>query len=154
MITADHTNGLTEPDELTDKGLYEVPIIFFEPQMDETLRQRKVSYPVSQVDIMPSVLGYLGYDEAYFAFGENVLTADKTAPYVVNYNQPVYQIFSDSLLVQFDGQEVTAVYHFLKDPQLQHNIIHQTDVTEMENYLKAYIQQYVNRMKENRLTVK
>lgn len=153
VLTADHTSGLTDTLYLNDKGRYEVPIIFFDPNMNESLRTAKRDYPVGQTDIMPSILGYLGYDEAYFAFGEDVLTQDKQAPYVVNYNSPVYQIFSDSLLVQFDGEEVTAVYNFVKDKQLQVNIKDTSETGEMVKYLKAYIQQYIHRMKANRLTV-
>lgn len=154
VLTADHTNGLTDTVYLNDKGRYEVPIIFFEPKMDEEVRTRTRKFPVGQTDIMPSILGYLGYDEAYFAFGEDVVTRNKTAPYVVNYNSPVYQIFSDSLLVQFDGKEVTAVYNFVKDRMLQENIKDECETGEIVKYLKAYIQQYIHRMKENRLTVK
>lgn len=154
VLTADHTNGLTDPEYTNDRGRYEVPVIFFDPQMDEALRTRERHFPVSQTDIMPSVLGYLGYDEPYFAFGEDVITQEKSQPYVVNYNNPVYQIFSDSLLLQFDGRETTAVYNYRNDRLLQHNIKGEQDVTKMEQYLKAYIQQYTNRMIENRLTWK
>ena len=122
--------------------------------MDERIRTRARKFPVGQTDIMPSILGYLGYDEAYFAFGEDVVTQDKKAPYVVNYNSPVYQIFSDSLLVQFDGKEVTAAYNFMKDSMLHKDIKDECDTEDMVQYLKAYIQQYIHRMKENRLTVK
>ena len=146
VLTADHTNVLTTPEYNNDKGRYEVPIIFFDPHMDETLRTKERRFPVSQVDILPSVLAYLGYDEPFFAFGENVITRDKEHPYVVNYNNPVFQIFSDSLLLQFDGQEVTGVYNFgnAKTPP--------TD--EMLRYLQATVQQYITRMKSNQLTWK
>lgn len=153
VLTADHTSGLTDTAYLNDKGRYEVPIIFYDPQMDEKLRSQTHKYPVGQTDIMPSILGYLGYDEAYFAFGEDAVTQGKTKPYVVNYNSPVYQIFSDSVLIQFDGKEVTAVYNFAEDSLLQKDIKDQCTHEEMVSYLKAYIQQYIHRMKENRLTV-
>ena len=107
---------------------------------------------------MPSVLGYLGYDAPYFAFGEDALTGTKPHPYAVCYNNPVYQILSDSLLLQFDGQQLTAVYNFQDDRRLQHNQIEQMaddpEVQAMLAYLKAYIQQYISRMVENRLTIR
>ena len=113
---------------------------------------------IAQVDIMPSVLGYLGYDKPYFAFGEDVLTRPREHRYIVNYNYPVHQIFSDSLLVQFDGQKVTAVYNFKQDRPLKHNLVDEMsqspEVIDMERYLKAYIQQYVSRMINNDLRVK
>ena len=155
VLTADHTNALTHPEYTTDKGRYEVPIIFFDPQMDEAIRTRERHYPVAQADILPSVLEYLGYDEPYFAFGQDVIMHDKTVPYVVNYNNPVYQIFSDSLLLQYDGQNVTALYDFRNDRLLQHNLKDHMDEAEpqaMLRYLQATVQQYIERMKENRLT--
>lgn len=155
VLTADHTNALTHPEYTNDKGRYEVPIIFFDPHMDESLRTREHPYPVGQTDIMPSVLEYIGFDAPYFAFGQNVITADKTAPYVVNYNSPVYQIFSDSLLLQFDGKEVTGLYNFREDRLLEHNLKERADepaAQDMLRYLKATVQQYIHRMKENKLT--
>jgi phosphoglycerol transferase MdoB-like AlkP superfamily enzyme len=147
VLTADHTNVLTTPEYNNDKGRYEVPIIFFDPQMDETLRTKERHFPVAQVDILPSVLAYLGYDEPYFAFGEDVVMQDKAHPYVVNYNNPVFQIFSDSLLLQFDGKDVTAVYNFVNE----NNTNYENNVA-MLSYLQATIQQYITRMKSNRLT--
>ncbi len=153
VLTADHTNALTYPEYETDKGRFEVPIIFFDPQMDETLRTKERHFPVAQVDIMPSVLGYLGYDEPYFAFGEDVITKDKEHPYVVNYNNPVYQLFSDSVLVQFDGQNVTGIYNFRNDRLLKHNFKNDYEEDDMLRYLKATIQQYISRMRENRVAI-
>ncbi len=153
VLTADHTNALTTPEYSTDKGRYEVPIIFFDPKMEESLRTKKRPYPVAQVDIMPSILAYLGYDEPFFAFGEDAIIHDKQEPYVINYNNPVYQIFSDSILVQFDGQNVTAVYNFAEDNLLHHNIKDSIDITNMVQYLKATIQQYTTRMRENRVAI-
>ena len=156
VITADHTNVLTHPEYTTDKGRYEVPIIFFDPQMDEALRTRERNFPVAQTDILPSVLEYIGYDEPYFAFGQDAIMSDKKVPYVVNYNNPVYQIFSDSLMMQFDGKEVIGLYNFQEDRLLQHNIlsrINEPAPQEMLRYLQATIQQYVTRIKENRLTI-
>lgn len=156
VITADHTNVLTHPEYTTDKGRYEVPIIFFDPQMDESLRTRERNFPVAQTDILPSVLEYIGYDEPYFAFGQDAIMSDKKVPYVVNYNNPVYQIFSDSLMMQFDGKEVIGLYNFQEDRLLQHNIlsrINEPAPQEMLRYLQATIQQYVTRIKENRLTL-
>ena len=105
---------------------------------------------------MPSVLNYLGYDESYFAFGEDALTSGKQHPYAVCYNAPVYQIFSDSLLVQFDGERVVSVYDYRVDRCLHTNIAAQVPeqrIAPMVNYLKAYIQQYIHRMVNDELTV-
>ena len=151
VLTADHTNQVCLPEYATAKGLYEVPIAFYSSRWNRgELRDKEA---VSQTDIMPSVLAYLGYNKPYFAFGEDALTKAKKHPYAICYNHPVYQLLTDSLLVQFDGKEVRAVYNYCDDPQLQHNIATHTDTHEIETYLRAYIQQYIYRLTTNQLTV-
>ena len=62
---------------------------------------------------------------------------------------------SDSLLVQFDGDKVTAVYNFKNDRCLRHNIVGSTDpetIAPMLDYLKAYIQQYTHCIIHNEMT--
>lgn len=156
VFTADHTNSLSLPQYTNAKGLFEIPIAFFMPDNSLAGHDDKL---VSQTDIMPSVLAWLGYDKPYIAFGDDVLTTKKKRhEYVVNYNAPVYQVFSDSLLLQFDGQQTTALYNYLADPCLRQNILDeqanlQTETDEMLLYLKAYIQQYITRMINNDLTI-
>ena len=152
VIMADHTNELSLPEYTNSRGLYEIPIAFYHPQLTPALRDEVVS----QTDIMPSVMGWLGYDEPYFAFGENALTKQKDHPYAVCYNAPVYQIFSDSLLLQFDGENITGVYDYRNDRYIKNNLtktISPERIAPMEDYLKAYIQQYIHRMIHDELTV-
>ena len=131
VITADHTNENALPQYNNARGLFSVPIAFYYPgkTWDEPYDQ---SQAVSQVDIMPSVLAFLGYNKPFFAFGEDALTQHKQHPYAICYNHPLYQIMSDSTLILYDGQRVAT--------------------NDMELYLQAYIQQYITRMIENRLT--
>ena len=155
VITADHTNALSHPEYTNARGLYEIPIAFYHPAWTEGVLHEQTA--VSQTDIIPSVLAWLGYDEDYFAFGEDALTQQKTHPYAVCYNAPVYQILSDSLLVQFDGERVTAVYDYRQDRLLLHPIteqVAQERIAPMVTYLKAYIQQYIHRMVNDELIVK
>ena len=153
VITADHTNQLTHPEYTNARGLFAVPIAFYHPKM---AAERRSQGAVSQTDIMPSVLNWLGYDRPYMAFGEDALTQQKAHPYAVCYNAPMYQILSDSLLVEFDGEQVTAVYDYRQDPLLKTNIaetIAPTRIAPMTDYLKGYIQQYIHRMINDELRV-
>ena len=151
VLTADHTNQVSLPEYATAKGRFEVPIAFYSPRWNQGNLQ--IQGAVSQTDIMPSVLAYLGYSKPFFAFGEDILTQEKKHPYAVCYNHPVYQLLSDSLLLQFDGKEVCAVYNHQNDPMLQYNIAEQTNTQEMETFLRAYIQQYIYRLTTNQLTI-
>ena len=160
VITADHTNRHVTERYNNAKGLFEIPIAFYRP--DNSLEGHRQSL-ICQTDIMPSVLAYLGYDKPIFAFGQDVL-ASNDGHFTVNYNHPLYQIFSDHLLLQFDGSQICAIYDFKQDPLLLNNIndsiakLEENDTNKKEAqqmllYLKAYIQQYISRMINDRLTV-
>lgn len=151
VITADHTNQVSLPEYATAKGLFEVPIAFYSPQWNQgEVREQSA---VSQTDIMPSVLAYLGYQKPFFAFGKDILTKEKENPWAVCYNHPAYQLLSDNLLLQFDGQNTYAVYNYQNDPLLQNNIASEINYSAMERYLRAYIQQYIYRLTTNQLTI-
>ena len=151
VITADHTNQVSLPEYATAKGLFEVPIAFYSPQWSQGEVHEQSA--VSQTDIMPSVLAYLGYQKPFFAFGKDILTKEKETPWAVCYNHPAYQLLSDSLLLQFDGQNTYAVYNYQNDPLLQNNIASEINYSAMERYLRAYIQQYIYRLTTNQLTI-
>ena len=151
VLTADHTNQVSLPEYATAKGLFEVPIAFYSPRWNQGKLHTQGA--VSQTDIMPSVLAYLGYSQPFFAFGEDALTQAKQHPWAVCYNHPVYQLLTDNLLLQFDGKEIRAVYNYSHDPMLQHNIAEVTDTDTLQTYLRAYIQQYIYRLTTNQLTV-
>ncbi|MCR5050657.1 MAG: sulfatase-like hydrolase/transferase, partial [Paludibacteraceae bacterium] len=140
VLTADHTNQIARPEYNNADGLFRVPIAFYCPAL---LPAEERTDAVSQTDIMPSVLAFVGYDKPFFAFGEDALTRHKTHDYAVCYNHPVFQIMSDSVLLQFDGQNVlNGTSDQPQDPETE----------QMVTYLKAYIQQYIHRMIHNQLT--
>ena len=151
VLTADHTNEIYYPEYANAIGAYRVPIAFYSPSYNQGYVDTLTV--ASQTDIMPSVLSYLQYDKPYFAFGSDILTHPKEASYAICYNHPVFQIISDSILVQFDGSNVTAAYNYITDPKLQNNKADSMDTNAMTTYLKAYIQQYINRIITNQLTV-
>lgn len=151
VLTADHTNVLSFPEYTNSKGLYEVPIAFYSPQWEQG--ELRTEGAVSQTDIMPSILAYLGYKKPFFAFGEDALTQPKKHPYAVCYNDPVFQMMTDSLLLQFKDHHTYAVYNYKQDPLLQKNIHSDCKTDTLDTYFKAYIQQYINRMITNQLTI-
>ncbi len=131
VLTADHTSQLSAENN-NSRGLFEVPIIFFSPSC--TLQNFNEQVAVSQIDIMPSVLAFLNYSKPYFAFGENVLNEEKVHPYVINYNNPMFQSITDSSVLQFDGSQ------FYGDGN-----------EETKQFLKAFIQQYIYRITTNQM---
>lgn len=152
VITADHTSSNIQfPEYRTAWGFYSVPIIFYQP--DHSLQGRKREI-MQQIDIMPSVLGYLNYDKPYVAFGRDVFN-ETTEPFAFNYKDETYQLFMRDYLLVFDGTRSIGLYNFKQDKLIENNLIntHEEVVDGMEPMIRAIIQQYNNRLIEDRLTI-
>jgi phosphoglycerol transferase MdoB-like AlkP superfamily enzyme len=154
VITADHvSSNIIFPESHTTWGVYAVPILFFKP--DNSLRSMEPEQEIiQQIDIMPSVLGYLHYDKPYIGFGRNVF--DPTSmPFAFNYRDNVYNLYKDDYLLMFDGKRTVSLFNFKHDKMLKKDLKAEQPerVQELEQYIKAIIQQYNNRMVEDRLVV-
>jgi hypothetical protein len=151
VITADHTSSEIEFAEgRTAWGFFSIPVIFFKP--DHSLAGSE-STIVQQIDIMPTVLGYLHFDKPYVAFGRDVFN-NHTTPFAFNYKDNAYQLFEGDHLLQFDGTRSVGLYNFKTDKLTRHNLLDSLPAVRqpMEQKIKAIIQQYNNRMIEDRLT--
>ena len=154
VIVADHTNQHSHPFYNTDQGLYSIPIIFYTPDgsLKPGMRRDVIA---QQIDVMPTVLGLLGYDEPYVAFGIDLFNTPAEQTWAFNYNNGIYQYFKGDYMVQFDGNKVTALYRFKTDPMLTRNLAGQVPrQRQLELELKSLIAQYMHRMKHNQLIIK
>lgn len=152
VITADHTSSNIQfPEYRTGWGFYAIPIIFFKPDNSLAGMETEIG---QQTDIMPSVLGYLHYQKPYFAFGRDIFRG-KGKPMAFNYKDNAYQLFMDEYLLLFDGTRTLGLYNFYTDKLMEKNLMNDYPdiVRDMEAKIKAVIQQYNNRMIEDRLTV-
>lgn len=152
VLTADHSLPSSDHEEYkTSTGLFSIPIIFHRPNsnlkgMDSTLMQ--------QIDIFPTVMGYLQYDAPYFAFGSDRFQPGGN-PFAVNYVNGYYQFMEGEYLIQSDGSNLLAAYKFKEDPQYKNNLVQSGDTVINGHFrrFRAFLQQYNNRMVENRLTI-
>lgn len=152
VLTSDHTNMAYHDEYVTDRGVFEIPIIFYTPNGDLVGERDGIS---QQIDIMPTVLGYLGYDEPYVAFGCDLLSTPAAETFAVNDNNGIYQLFKGDYMIQFDGKKVIAVYAFKTDRKLQHNLLNQVGAQEgMRLELESIIQQFMERMINDDMIVK
>ena len=155
VLTSDHTNLSDHAFYQTDIGGFCSPILFYDPSRRLVEPGRRSSI-AQQTDILPSVLGLLGYDRPFVAFGCDLFHTPADSTWAVNYNNGVYQYVKHDLLLQLDGTsgQARAVYE-LSDSLLQHNLLNQRpEQPQMERELRAIIQQYMSRMNEDRLIVK
>ena len=150
VLTSDHTNQSNHTCYQTDLGGFSSPIIIYEPGNADRLpeMQEKIA---QHIDILPTVMGMLGYDKPFFGFGIDLLNTPADSTWAVNYLNGIYQYVKQGHVLQFDGQHTRAVYS-LNDSLMQYNLIGQLpQQAQMERELKAIIQQYMERITQDKM---
>jgi phosphoglycerol transferase MdoB-like AlkP superfamily enzyme len=147
VLTSDHTNLSDHAEYQTDLGGFCSPIIIYEPESE---RQPEIQDKIAQqIDILPTVMGMLHYQKPYLAFGIDLLNTAAEDTWAVNYLNGVYQYVKQDHVLQFDGEK-TIGFYALNDSLMQHNLVGRQP-KQMERELKAIIQQYMERMTQDRL---
>jgi phosphoglycerol transferase MdoB-like AlkP superfamily enzyme len=151
VLTADHpSSDIIFDESRSNAGLFSVPIIFFKPDNSLADYRHEIA---QQIDVMPSVLGYLHFDKPYLAFGRDVF--DKRSLSIAFNSRDAYNLYRGELVLSFNGTKTLGLFNFKRDKYLKENILNaNADIgKEMELQLKAVIQQYNNRMVANKLTI-
>ncbi|MCO5236121.1 MAG: sulfatase-like hydrolase/transferase [Chitinophagaceae bacterium] len=154
VISADHATETFHPEYKTAWGDVAIPIILYSPG-DSMLQGVDSSRIIQQIDVMPTVLSYLNYQKPFFAFGKNVLdTVGQPLNFSVTYING-YRWIEDDYLLFYDGQESRSLFNFKTDPLFLNNLLKEEPqrAAQMEKHVKAFMQQYTNRLIRNRLVV-
>ena len=161
VLTSDHTNLSDHAFYQTDLGGFCSPIVIYEPGNPD--RQPEMQDKIAQqIDILPTLMGMLHYQKPYFGFGIDLFNTHPEDTWAVNYLNGIYQYVKQGHVLQFDGQKSVGLYA-LTDSLMKHNLLQNSNsslftlhssLNQMERELKAIIQQYMERMTQDRLTVK
>jgi phosphoglycerol transferase MdoB-like AlkP superfamily enzyme len=152
VITADHTNESIHKEYQNDFGVYSIPIIFFKPGSPLKGIKNRIA---QQIDIMPTVLNYLGYDEEYIAFGNDLLD-DSFESFAFNTNGSTYHFYMKDHILEMIDNKPAGLYNFINDRSLENDILEEEPelASLMEQKLKAVIQSYNTRLIDNDMVVK
>ncbi|MBN1200021.1 MAG: LTA synthase family protein, partial [Bacteroidales bacterium] len=151
VITADHTSEGYFPFYQGPVGQYAIPILILFPDESNRGIYREIA---QQTDILPTILNYMGYDHDYLAFGTDMM--DRSAPHFsVHYSSGIYTLIRGGYALDFNGSESLSLREITAEGRGSKNLLQSRPNLRkaMETFLKAYIQQYNNRMIENRLSV-
>lgn len=154
VLTADHTNQSEHPSYQSDYGKYRIPIVFYDPQ-DASIAEHRYSL-AQQSDILPSILGYLGFDKPFISFGQNLFeVTDPDQAWTATYMNGMYMYYKGDRMVKFDGEQEVGLYAYREDPELTQNIkgTEPELETTMIKELKALIQQYLEYMTAKELVI-
>ena len=155
ILTADHTNLSSRQEYQTEMGLVSVPLIFFDPSGE--LQPERRAGIAQHIDIMPTILNYLGYDHPYMAFGIDLFNTPVEQTWLVGNNNGIYFYAKGDYVILFtESGTLKAIYNFKEDWYMNDNLLGKTGDIElqMERELKAIIQSYMERMIEDQLVVR
>lgn len=149
VLTADHASSKVTHDEYkTELGHFRVPIIIYDPSGD--LEPGMRPGVMQHIDIMPTLLDYLGYDRPYHAVGKDAFTTAPEESWAMNFHN-VPQYITPTYLMQLnDDFTVRSVYDYKADPLLKNDIKGSApQQAMMEDHIKAILQAYDEAMKSN-----
>ena len=131
-------------------GGFEIPIFIFDPSRDNHAKDM-IPTVASQIDIMPTILRYLGYSKPFFSFGFDALAQDD-AYFTINGSGEMYYLYHKNYVLAFNEKESIALYDYSKS--FSKNIINECELRDtMEIMKKSFLQQYFNRMIENNMQI-
>ena len=152
VFSADHVSSETfAPKTLTPTGNSHIISFIYTPDGAVKGAYENVT---QQIDLMPTLLGLLGHEKPYFAFGRDVRNEPQRMPMAVNVMGEAYQAITDSVVLFFDGKAVLSAYE-RQDTLQRHDIsARRTPYLEkVERELKARLQQYYQHVEKSDYTV-
>jgi len=158
VFTADHCGVSYRNDYNNEMGRFLIPIFFYTPGGQLPVKCDSTRL-IQQIDITPSLLGILNYQKPYFSFGKDIFDESPSfVNYVFNDRDGQTMYYLDDLMIEYRGYNLYGIFEFKKDFSLKNNLINKKDqfsqLPFMQEQIEAIIQQYITRMKKNKLTAK
>lgn len=140
IITADHTADIDRTGQnYTEATDYHVPLLYFMPEVITPSERMRVT---QHIDILPTVLDLIGYEEPFFSFGGSALR-EESMPCMVTASTATYLIVD-----QKGALQIAAVQ--LNDGQIASGDARKDS---LERQLQAAVQQFHNHLIDNTLAV-
>ncbi|MFD0963014.1 LTA synthase family protein [Pseudofulvibacter geojedonensis] len=151
VITADHCSSVNHGKYKSKLEEYEIPIILFDPNNNNLKGVSDKN--LQQIDILPSILDYLGYNKKFISFGNSYKNDENL---IINYVNNVYHVVIDDYYFIFDGKKIIELYNFKTDPYVKNNLLNNSKevIKKLETHIKAYLQSFNHRTINNSLSIK
>ncbi|WP_395060735.1 LTA synthase family protein [Flavobacterium sp.] len=152
IITADHCNQTYYPfyNQIVNRSA--VPILIYKP--NSNLKGVNTDF-AQQIDIYPTILDMIGYQKPFRSWGRSLVGDKNIPPFVCNFNGGQYQFMQGNYICTFDGKEIVGIYN-KTDLGLENNLmgkVKNQEVEKLEISAKAFIQDYMRRIMDKKLTV-
>lgn len=149
VITADHCGpALNSLSEEKINRLH-IPLVLFHPT--DTFFNGKIDYPVQQIDILPTILDYLHFNEPYVSFGTSVF--NKQTHYTYTNFAGKHYVTDHTHLLELYNEKAVGLFRFKSDYSYEDLVLEQNaDIgTQLELKHKAFMQVYTNALIQNKM---
>ena len=152
VITADHTNEKFHKEYQNSLGQFLIPILFYKQGSDLQGYKKRIA---QQIDIMPTILNYIHYDNEYIAFGNNLLD-DTYESFGFNTYGSTYYLFMKDHVMDMVDNKPAGLFNYKTDRYFESNLLNAKPEIQkpMEDKLKAIIQTYNSRLLDNNMVVR
>jgi phosphoglycerol transferase MdoB-like AlkP superfamily enzyme len=154
VFVADHALTFDIKPRKVLYSAFQIPFFIHLPNSKTLVHVDKT---VQQLDLVPTLLDLMHYDQPFMSFGKSML--DTTEGFVVNKIFGNYQLIDGSFLLGYNEQNEQPVYfyNYRSDPELKSNLVNVgesvIDRKRLENKMKAVIQKYNNGLLRHQLLV-
>lgn len=150
-ICADHTSGGFGQYESNPVNEFAIPISFL--AVGDTAFNKTQDQSISQIDMYPTVLDYLGYNKPFVSLGISALSSKNHAT-VQFAGNGIFHAFDYPYVVEFDDntKKVTKLWLYSENRTIKEISIDDTNkqkVGELTDLMKAYIQVFSYRINKN-----
>jgi phosphoglycerol transferase MdoB-like AlkP superfamily enzyme len=151
IITSDHCNQTYYPfyNQIVNRSA--VPILIYKP--NSNLKGVNTDF-AQQIDIYPTILDMIGYQKPFRSWGRSLVGDKRIPPFVCNFNGGQYQFMQGNYICTFDGKDIVGIYD-KSDLGLEHNLmgkVKNQEIDKIEISAKAFIQDYMRRIIDKKLT--
>lgn len=149
VITADHGNQIHFTNYYGKViNRTSVPILFYKPDGSFTGENTDLA---QQIDIYPTLLDLIGYNQPFRSWGRSLVGDDKVKPFVMN-GTTYYYLQRGKYICTFDGSKAIGFYD-ITDKGLENNLIaaRNEEMDELELFCKAFLQDYYERIIDKKL---
>lgn len=124
---------------------YRIPIIIYDPALN---KKRIVDKPVSQFDVLGTVLAIAGCKDSIISYGGNLLDSNSYNNYAISRpNNTLYQITDSSYILGFNviNNKNEYFFNYKKDKQLKNNLAGNKDSAAVLDRLKKRLEAFLQK---------
>ena len=124
---------------------YRIPVIVYDPALNE---KKRISQPVSQFDIMGTILSISGYKDSIISYGSRLPDSSYTGEYIYSRaNASLFQVSDTAFVLGFNptNNKAEFLYHYSSDNNLVENLLVIPSYSGIRNRLTKYIQAFLQK---------